>query len=105
MLFYIIMNIQCSLIITLFSLIMCVSVAFTAGCTFSTEKEAIDFASTKLDQLASDQSCINTAWTAACSFTDIGAGAKAANLVLEKTSPSNSKVGCVSTLYTAVCSV
>ena len=82
---------------------MCVNVAWTTGCTFDSADEALSAAASKTNEMAVAEGCGNVLWTAACSFADIAEAAKVAQAHLD--SMDTSKLSCVSTAWTAVCTV
>jgi len=81
--------------------IMCVSVAFTAGCTFGDVEEATKAAAANPVQVT--EGCVSVLFTAGCSFGDVAEAQAAAQKHMDALGAS--KLGCVSTAWTAVCTV
>ncbi len=84
---------------------MCISVAFTAGCTFDTVEQAQVAASAKLASAPISTDCVSVLFTAGCSFGDARAAAAAADAVLQRNNVTGVKLGCGSVLFTAACSL
>lgn len=80
---------------------MCVSVAFTAGCTFSDVAEATKAASNA--QLSASENCVSVLFTAGCSFDSVAEAQAAAQPHLDAMAESAGSCGKV--MFTAVCSV
>ena len=80
---------------------MCVSVAFTAGCTFGSLDEASKAASAKPLSLSDD--CVSVMFTAGCSFGDVAEAHAAAKPHMDALGAT--ELGCGSVMFTAVCSV
>lgn len=82
---------------------MCVSVAFTAGCSFATVEEANKAAATVQSRAEPESDCVSIFCTCACTFADIKDAAAAAQLHLAGASQANAK--CVSAAFSAVCTI
>ena len=77
---------------------MCVSVAFTAGCTFGDVAEATKAAAATTPPAVSD-GCVSV--TAGCTFGDIAEAQAAAIPHIDAL--TSTELGCGSVMFTAVC--
>lgn len=80
---------------------MCVSVAFTAGCTFGSVEEASKAAAANPVTVADN--CVSVLFTAGCSFGTVAEAQAAAQPHLDAIAASADSCGNV--LFTAVCTV